>query len=236
MLNFLLRLYGLLAVGLPSVLVKTQVPRPRFLSNETWIEYLLKHFDKPGIKILEIGSRNVCGNPLGGKFLNAHYVGFDFYPGDNVDITGDAHNLSHYFPDESFDLIFSSAVFEHLYAPWIVSEQISLLLKPGGHVFVETHFSYTSHERPWHFFQFSDMALRVLFNRSLGFEVIDAGMDNPMFAFFSAKSIASLRFRPIVELYCHSSIFCKKVQKSSHFDWKTLNQSDLVGDSCYPTM
>jgi hypothetical protein len=33
----------------------------------------------------------------------------------------------------------------------------------GGVLFVETHFSFSSHERPWHFFQFSDMALRVLF-------------------------------------------------------------------------
>ena len=53
--------------------------------------------------------------------------------------------------------------------PWIVAAEIAKVTKVGGIVFVETHFSFSSHDRPWHFFQFSDMALRVLFSSALGF-------------------------------------------------------------------
>ena len=119
-----------------------------------------QNFNKPGLNILEVGSWNVTGSNRRQFFSHANYVGFDYYDGENVDVVGDAHKLSYYFEDEEkFDLIFSSAVFEHLHMPWVAAEQISKLLKPGGHVFIETHFSFSSHERPWHFFQFSDMAL-----------------------------------------------------------------------------
>jgi hypothetical protein len=53
--------------------------------------------------------------------------------------------------------------------PWLVAEEMAGMLNVGGFVFVETHFSYSSHERPWHFFQFSDMALRVMFPEARGF-------------------------------------------------------------------
>tara|TARA_B100000768_G_scaffold153806_1_gene150183 strand:+ start:490 stop:834 length:345 start_codon:yes stop_codon:yes gene_type:complete len=58
--------------------------------------------------------------------------------------------------EEKFDLIFCSAVFEHLYMPWVAAKHMAELLKVGGHIFVETHFSHVAHERPWNFFQFSD--------------------------------------------------------------------------------
>jgi hypothetical protein len=72
--------------------------------------------------------------------------------------------------------------------PWIVATEIAKLLKVGGVVFVETHFSFSSHERPWHFFQFSDMALKTLFSSALGFECIEAGMSNPLVGRFSISS------------------------------------------------
>ena len=50
-----------------------------------------------------------------------------------MDVVGDAHKLSSYFHDE-FDLIFSSAVFEHLAMPWRASIEIIKLLKKGGYI------------------------------------------------------------------------------------------------------
>jgi len=91
------------------------------------------------------------------------------------------------------DLIFSSAVFEHFAMPWLVAEQAAKLLKTGGHVFVETHFSFLSHERSWHFFQHSDMALRVLFSPALGFDCVETGMSNPIVGHFSTLADPYLR-------------------------------------------
>jgi hypothetical protein len=187
------------------------------------------------MRVLEIGSRVVTGANLRNRFDSAEYVGFDFYEGPNVDVVGDAHKLSQYFSEESrFDLIFSSAVFEHLHMPWVCAQEIHKMLKVGGYVFVETHFSYSSHERPWHFFQFSDMGLRALFNKAMGFDLVESGMSNPISGYFAHNSDPYLRFRPIHELYCHSEILCQKRSESPSFDWDDLDIDDVVHGSRYP--
>jgi SAM-dependent methyltransferase len=177
----------------------------------------------------------VTGTSFRSSFSKAHYVGFDLYPGENVDIVGDAHRLSAYFaPQERFDLIFSSAVFEHLYMPWVVVEQIARLLEVGGHVFVETHFSFSAHGRPWNFFQFSDMGLRALFNPALGFEVIEVGMSDPIAGYFTHRAAPYLRYGPVRQLYCHSEILCRKTREVSDFRWSTLGADEVAAGTRYP--
>lgn len=191
---------------------------------------------KPGMNVLEIGSRRVTSSRSLRQSIEeagATYVGFDYHPGDNVDVVGDAHKLSSYF-DNKFDLIYSTAVFEHLAMPWIVAVEISKVLKVGGALILETHFSFSSHERPWHFFQFSDMALRCLFSPALGFECIEAGMSNPMVGRFSALADAYLKRQPITGLYCHSDYYGIKKKDVQNFDWNLLNTSEVVDNTHYP--
>jgi hypothetical protein len=118
--------------------------------------------------------------------------------------------------------------------PWVVATEIAKCLKVGGLVCVETHFSYSSHERPWHFFQFSDMALRVLFSEALGFECIEAGMSNPMVGRFSSLADDYLRNMPVTCLYCHSEYLGRKVREVEHFDWQNVDLMRVVGQTTYP--
>ena len=187
---------------------------------------------------MEIGSREVTSLSTARKeFSNAEYIGFDFYSGENVDVVGDAHALSSYFlGEEKFDIIYSSACFEHFAMPWIVTTEIAKLLKIGGIVFIETHFSYSSHERPWHFFQFSDMALRTLFSPALGFECIEAGMSNPIVGRFSSLADEYLKNKPVGGLYCHCEYLGKKIKEVNDFDWGKVNLSDVVGETKYPVL
>lgn len=226
--------YGILAT-LPFRLRHDQIPAPKFVAHGNWADFLSKTFDKPGMRILEVGSRNVTGVNLRDRFRNAEYIGFDFYGGENVDIIGDVHRLSTYFDShEKFDLIFSSAVFEHLCMPWVAAVEIQKLLKVGGFVFVETHFSFRSHERPWNFFQFSDMGLRALFNDTLGFDLVDKGMSSPIAGYFAHNAHPSLRYGPVSELYCHSQILCRKRQEIGDFDWLTVSPNAIVDGTLYP--
>jgi len=103
--------------------------------------------------------------------------------------------LSQYFSDKKFDIIYSSTVFEHFAMPWLVTIEIAKLLKVGGIVFVETHYSFSSHERPWHFFQFNDMALRAIFSPALRIKCIEAGASNPIVGRFSSLANDYLKFR-----------------------------------------
>ena len=212
------------------------VPMSKMVSHQKWQRYLYEIGNKPGMSILEIGSREVTGESIARKeFSMAKYVGFDYYSGRNVDVVGDAHKLSSYFKEEEkFDIVYSSACFEHFAMPWIIAIEIAKVLKVGGIVFIETHFSFSSHERPWHFFQFSDMALRVLFSKALGFECIEAGMSNPVVGRFSSLADEYLKNRPVAGLYCHSEYLGKKVRDVKEFDWGKVDLTNVVGDAKYP--
>lgn len=177
----------------------TMIPLAKNIAHDKWQDYLIDLANKNHWRVLEIGSREVTGvSSMRKRLFDAEYVGFDFYSGNNVDIIGDVHKLSSYFNGEKFDLIFTSACFEHFAMPWIASQEIVKLLKVGGYIFVETHYSYSSHERPWHYFQFSENALEVLFNREMGIECLEKGVSNPLIAKFSKYAVKYLRGRKIL--------------------------------------
>lgn len=210
------------------------VPLSKTIAHDKWQDYLIELANKNHWKVLEIGSREVTGVSLMRKRLvSAEYVGFDFYPGNNVDVIGDVHKLSSYFNGEKFDLIFSSACFEHFAMPWIASQEMVKLLKIGGYIFVETHYSYSSHERPWHYFQFSEKALEVLFNREMGIECVEKGVSNPLIARFSKYAVKYLRGRKIPGLYCHSEFLGKKFKDVEDFNWYNVNVEDIYRGTKY---
>jgi SAM-dependent methyltransferase len=212
------------------------VPMSEIVTHHKWQEYLYKIGNKEGLRVLEIGSREVTGLSVARqRFASADYVGFDFYPGNNVDVVGDVHRLSSYFPDgEQFDLIYTSACFEHFAMPWVVAQEIAKMLKVGGTLFVETHFAFGAHERPWNFFQFSDMGLRVLFSSALGFECIEAGLSNPIVGRFSAFASEYLRYQPVQGLYCHSEFLGRKVREVPSFEWNKVSLDEVVSGTVYP--
>jgi len=85
------------------------------------------------------------------SYLGFHYVGID-HNNTAADFLADAHALP--FQDKSFDCVFSYAVIEHLYNPFLAIREISRVLKPGGW-FIGTvsqgepfHNSYF-HHTPW---------------------------------------------------------------------------------------
>ncbi|GAA6135228.1 hypothetical protein NBRC116188_20180 [Oceaniserpentilla sp. 4NH20-0058] len=217
--------------------LRKDVPTPELVQHTQWENYLFDLAKKNNWRVLEVGSREVTGKSRAREELSdCEYIGFDYYPGENVDVVGDAHKLSTYFDeDNKFDLIFSSACFEHFAMPWLVSQEISKLLKVGGMVFVETHFSNSSHERPWNFFQFSDMGLRVLFSKSMGFECLDSGMSTPIVGRFSKNVLPKqLKFRPVKGLYCHSEYLGRKVEDVPDFSWGNVDLDEIVSNTKYP--
>jgi SAM-dependent methyltransferase len=134
----------------------------------------------PGSSVLEIGSRGVSDTTARGFFNSTtRYVGMDIMAGPNVDIVGDAHELSHLFPKESFDGVFSRSVFEHLLMPWKVVLEINAVLKPGGLVYVLTHPTWPAHELPWDFWRFQPNSFWALFNRATGFELVSCTTFEP---------------------------------------------------------
>jgi hypothetical protein len=231
-----IRLLGRLESPFDKNLLATEVPMSQTIAHDKWQEHLYQMGNKNGLRILEIGSREVTGqSEARQRFSKAEYVGFDYYGGHNVDVVGDVHRLSSYFkPGEQFDIIFTSACFEHFAMPWLAAVEMAKMLKVGGTLFVETHFSFSAHERPWNFFQYSDMGLRVLFSDALGFECIEAGMSNHIVGRFSKYAVERLRYRRVPGLYCHSEYLGRKVREVLKFDWKQVDLAEVVSGTTYP--
>jgi hypothetical protein len=120
--------------------------------------------------------------------------------------------------------------------PWMASLEMIKLLKPNGYIFIETHYSFSSHERPWHFFQFSENALNILFPEKFGIKCIKKGCSNLIRGEFSEESSQYLRGQLVSGLYCHSEFLGQKVSEVEKLSWNGITLEDVAGGTRYPEM
>ena len=207
-------------------------PQPKMMNLWNWLPTFA---NRPDATILEVRSREVANKSRVRETLPlAQHIGVDLYHGPTVDITGDIHDLSGLVPPNSVDVIISFAVFEHLAMPWVVAHKYSTCLKVGGVAGTFTHFSFSEHELPWHFFQFNNHGLEALFNPCLGFETIESGKGMPMVGRFAYDCKPELAGKPIKNLYCSSYLITKKIkQMRNDFSWKSA-LADVLAETEYP--
>ena len=105
---------------------------------------------KPGLRVLDLG----CGprdQAVVFDHLGCQYVGID-YENHAADILADAHAIP--FRSQSFDIVFSYAVLQHLHNPHVAIAEVDRVLKPGGiycgtvsqgEQFISSYF----HMTPW---------------------------------------------------------------------------------------
>ena len=146
--------------------------------QQNFIQTLLT---KPQGNFLELGSSGLSGTFAKTHFLPSGwtYTGFDIRAGPNVDVVGDAHELSKSLSLNHFDAVFSVSVFEHLFMPWKVALELNKVLKTGGIGYILTHQAWPVHCLPWDYWRFSEHAWLAIFNKYTGFEIIDVAMTCP---------------------------------------------------------
>lgn len=140
---------------------KDNIGLPAHDSSSLPIPFVIEAFSSGGL-VLELGAgADICSSE--------NLVKTDAYLySENLDYVTDGHCLP--FSDNTFDYVFSFAVFEHLHSPWIVAEEIFRVLKPGGKVYTLSAFNQHVHGYPSHFFNMTDMGLRRVFYQ---FEIIE---------------------------------------------------------------
>ena len=206
-----------------------------FLGQETWWKTAnlflskLKEFDCPG-NLLEIGARARSGvtrrhvTPIGWS-----YTGLDILPGENVDVVGDAHELSSLFPESRFDAVMAFAVLEHILMPWKLVLELNRVLKPGAFGLFVTHQAWPVHEQPWDFWRYSSWAWHALLNSHTGFEVLETRMAEP------ASLVAQVAHVAVnhgdVACYQSSSVVFRKVG-TTRLDWPVRSLD--ITKSLYP--
>ncbi len=134
-----------------------------------FVAHLKKMDGRP--KLLDIGGRDRSALDRSKQFPYADVTVVDILPGKNVDVVGDAHELSRLFEPESFDAVYSVSVFEHLLMPWKAVIEINKILKPGGVGLIFTHQTIGLHDSPWDFWRYSAYTWDGLLNRHTGFEI-----------------------------------------------------------------
>lgn len=182
-------------------------------------------------RVLEIGSRNRSVIVRKGLIpAQLEYVGLDILPGENVDLVGDAHELSLLFPSESFDAIFSMSVFEHLMMPWKAVIEMNRVLKPGGLIMVTSHQTWPVHEVPWDYWRFSDQAWHALFHTLTGFEVLETALgEKASIVPHALHAITKdLELQPA---FGGSAVLCRKVGNTS-LKWDVRVRD--ITDTLYP--
>lgn len=191
------------------------------------------------LRVLEIGSRIVSPGSVSKRQLfpnAASYTGFDYYPDDNTDVVGDAHQLSSYFDGRRFDAIFSLSVFEHLAMPWLVAKEVNQLLEVGGITLHMTHNAWPIHEQPWDFWRFSDEALKVLFSPALGFEILKVGYFEPARIYLDHLQ-PGMELLPTLPAFGGVVVLARKIAEVNpeRFNWNVTVQEVLGSVSQYPS-
>lgn len=180
--------------------------------------------------MLDIGGRARSRVQRSEMFPDCDVTVLDIVADPGVDVVGDAHELSRYFPADSFDFAMSVSVFEHLLMPWRAAVELNRVMRPGGVVLVHTHQTLGMHDMPWDFWRYSDNAWAGLFNRYTGFEVIKTDLSRFLHIIPAVVSEPIIPFENAGGFEC-STVLVRKTGPAT-VDWP-VPLGDVVNTS-YP--
>lgn len=138
---------------------------PYYIDRKTIYDFVSRSSKKyMGNNILDFG----CGGkPYKNLFLCENYIGCDIRENGNsdkdkqVDVYYDGHKLP--FDSQSFDIILSTQVFEHIEHFNDVFGELERVLKKGGFLIITVPFCYELHEKPFDFRRFTRYGIKKLF-------------------------------------------------------------------------
>jgi len=117
---------------------------------EYMVRFYEKYTEKNGrINVLDIGSCSIgkCYREIFDD-TKYKYVGLDMVEGENVDFVPKNIYSWDEIEDETYDIVISGQVFEHIEYPWLTIKEISRILKPSGFCFIIVPNSGIEHKAP----------------------------------------------------------------------------------------
>lgn len=141
-------------------------------------------------RVLEVGAR---ASPYREYIDAERYEVLDYLDREGVDHVADLHATG--LPDDAFDTVVATEVFEHLYHPHWAADEVRRILKPGGWLIGSTRFSYPYHDQPHDYFRFTIHGLRYVLREFEEVEVIPLG--NTLTAMLDLLTTRSRAWKPL---------------------------------------
>lgn len=98
-------------------------------------------------------------------------VNYEIVAYESTDVLGVGERLP--FLDDTFDVVFSVAVLEHVKDPSVCAREIVRVLKPGGVLYCEMPFLQPHHGYPHHYYNATQQGLLNLFGPQLEVQRLD---------------------------------------------------------------
>lgn len=147
--------------GVPVLLPDASVPVTQYQdelnirpSYDPWVHRVVLQSLPARAVILDVGAGNLT-------LSLPNVIRMDVTLTPYVDVVGDAHAMP-FLPD-TFDFIFSLAVFEHLRQPFIAAQELYAALKNGGYIYHECNFVFAYHGYPHHYFGTTQQGIEQIF-------------------------------------------------------------------------
>ncbi len=139
------------------------------MCNVNCIFYGLKFLkdDIKSKKIIEVGSYNENGSLR--EFLDFwdpdDYIGIDITKGPGVDIVCSAEKILEHFEKESFDIVISTEVLEHIKDWRKAISNIKAVCKPNGIILITTRsYGFGYHGFPYDFWRYELEDMKRIFS------------------------------------------------------------------------
>ena len=119
-----------------------------------------------GLEVLDVGALDVNGSlrPFVETLGPSKYVGVDIALGPSVDEVVDASDLVAHFGQDSFDLVITTEMLEHVRDWPTVVSNLKRVVRPGGHLLVTTRsIGFHYHGWPFDFWRYEPEDMRAIF-------------------------------------------------------------------------
>jgi len=126
----------------------------------------LKRKEIEGKRVIEVGSRDVNGSirPLIKSYDPQDYIGVDIVGGPGVDVICSAENLVYEFGEQSFDVVISTELLEHLRDWKSVIHNIKSICRTKGIILLTTRsYGFSYHGYPYDFWRYEIKDMEYIF-------------------------------------------------------------------------
>ena len=181
-----------------------------------------------GKNILEVGSYDINGGlrPIVESWKPAKYVGVDIEKGPGVDVVCNAEELLDKFEKNSFDIVISTELLEHVKDWRKAISNIKNICKPNGIILITTRsYGFGYHAYPYDFWRYELEDMEKIFSDC---EILVLEKDPAKGVFIKVKKPNNFIENDLSNYELYSIVANKRVKQIADNDFRSLYFRRLV--------